>query len=147
ARAHERGVVFVSGPPGIGKTTLLDEFVARVTEDGEALVAHGQAVEHYGAGEPYLPLLEALGRLGAKPEARELVDQLRRHAPTWLAQLPTLVEPGEHEALARRTHGSTRERMLRELADLLEAVTAERSLLLVLEDLHWSDHATIEAIA
>jgi len=144
---RERGAIFLCGPPGIGKTTLLDAFVARVADDGEALIAHGQAVEHYGAGEAYLPLLEALGRVAATAVGRSLVDHMRRHAPTWLAQLPALIEPAEHEALMRRALGSTRERMLRELADVLEALTAERPLLLVIEDLHWSDHATIEAIA
>jgi len=144
---RERGAIFLCGPPGIGKTTLLDAFLARVADDGQALIAHGQAVEHYGAGEAYLPLLEALGRVAATAVGRSLVDHMRRHAPTWLAQLPALVEPAEHEALVRRALGSTRERMLRELADVLEAVTAERPLVLVIEDLHWSDHATIEAIA
>ena len=143
----EPHAVFVCGPPGIGKTTLLDAFAARVAGDGAALVAHGQSVEHYGAGEAYLPLLEALGQLGRSATGATLVALLRRHAPTWLAQLPALVEPDEHEALARRALGSTRERMLRELAELLDAFTAERPLVLVVEDLHWSDHATIEAIS
>ena len=46
-----------------------------------------------------------------------------------------------------RAQGATRERMLREMAELLEAVTAERPMILVLEDLHWSDHSTLELIA
>jgi tetratricopeptide (TPR) repeat protein len=140
----ERRAVFVCGPPGIGKTTLLDAFAAA---SGDALVAHGQSVEHYGAGEAYLPLLEALGHLGRSADGATLVKHLRRHAPTWLAQLPALVDAAEQEALARRALGSTRERMLRELAELLDAFTAERPLVLVVEDLHWSDHATIEAIS
>lgn len=147
AFAGEAHAVFVCGPPGIGKTTLLDALVVRVEQRGEALVARGQSVEHYGAGEAYLPLLEALGQLGRSPAAATLLPLLRRHAPTWLAQLPALVDPEEHEALARRALGSTRERMLRELAELLDAFTAEQPLLLIVEDLHWSDHATIEAIS
>lgn len=143
----ERGTVLVSGPPGIGKTALLDAFAGRLEAGDRAWVAHGQAVEHYGAGEAYLPLLEALGRLAAGPAGRALLDHLRRHAPSWLAQLPALTEPAEQEALAARTLGSTRERMLRELADVLEVFTAERALVLVLEDLHWGDHSTIEAVS
>ena len=144
ARRGERRAVFVCGPPGIGKTTLLDAFVAA---SDDALVAHGQSVEHYGAGEAYLPLLEAFGQLGRSADGALLVKHLRRHAPTWLAQLPALADPAEQEALARRALGSTRERMLRELAELLDVFTAERPLVLVVEDLHWSDHATIEAIS
>ena len=37
--------------------------------------------------------------------------------------------------------------MLREMAEALEALTVERVLVLVLEDLHWSDHSTLELLA
>src|SRR5262249_4218765 len=43
--------------------------------------------------------------------------------------------------------GTTRERMLRELAEAVEGLTAKRPLVLGLEDLHWSDTATIELLA
>jgi predicted ATPase len=147
ARGGERAVMLLRGPPGIGKTTLLEAFLSEARASGDVWVAQGQAVEQYGSGEAYLPLLEALGRLGREPSARALVHHLRRCAPTWLAQLPTLLDPAEHDALVARTQDSTRERMLRELAELLEAATAERPLVLALEDLHWSDRSTIEAIA
>ena len=68
-------------------------------------------------------------------------------APSWLAQLPALVEPHEQQTLAAAALGGTRERMLRELAELFEVATAERPLVLTIEDLHWSDRSTIEAIA
>jgi len=147
ARRGTRGVVFVSGPPGIGKTTLVDAFLARVGAAGDVQVARGQSVEQYGAGEAYLPVLEAWARLARDAGGSTLVDQLRRHAPTWLAQFPTLLDPAEHAALQERVQGATRERMLREMAELIEVVTIERPLVLVLEDLHWSDHSTLEVIA
>ena len=43
--------------------------------------------------------------------------------------------------------GATRERMLRELADAIEAITADTPLMIVLEDLHWSDYSTLDLIA
>src|SRR5207249_11698023 len=64
--------------------------------------------------------------------------------PSWLLQLPTLFSPAEFEALQRRGSGATRDRMLRELADAVEILTAARPLVLVLEDLHWSDPSTLE---
>jgi tetratricopeptide (TPR) repeat protein len=147
ARSGARAVVFACGPAGIGKTTLVDALIDRCRASGDVRVGRGQSVEQYGAGEPYLPVLEAWSRLAREPGGPELVAALRVHAPTWLAQLPGLLDAGESEALQRRTMGATRERMLREMAELLEAVTATQPLLLVLEDLHWSDHSTLELIA
>lgn len=147
ARGGTRAVVFASGPAGIGKTTLADALLDRVRTIANARVARGQSVEQYGAGEPYLPVLEAWSRLVREPGGQGLVAHLRVHAPTWLAQLPGVLQPEEQEALQRRTVDATRERMLREMAELLEAVTAERPLVLVLEDLHWSDLSTLELVA
>lgn len=147
ARGGVRAVVLACGPPGIGKTTLVDALLERVRVGGHALIGRGQSVEQYGTGEAYLPLLDAWSRLAREAQGRTLLEQLRRHAPTWLAQLPGLLDPTEHDALQRRAQGATRERMLREMAELLEAVTTERPLVLALEDLHWSDHSTLELIA
>jgi predicted ATPase len=57
------------------------------------------------------------------------------------------VPAGEFEAVQRRTAGATRERMLRELAEAVEALTAARPLVLVLEDLHWTDVSTLDWLA
>jgi predicted ATPase len=61
--------------------------------------------------------------------------------------MPSLVSPEETSRLQHRIEGATRGRMLREMGDAVEAVTAERALVLVIEDLHWSDHATLDLIA
>src|SRR5262245_58501396 len=142
-----RRVVFACGSAGIGKTTLVDAFLERVQAAGGAYIARGQSVERYGAGEAYMPVLEAWTRLVHDAGGGVLMDQLRRHAPTWLAQLPPLLDPAEQGVLRNRAQTATRERMLREMAELLEVVTAERPMVLVLEDLHWSDHSTLELIA
>ncbi|NOT57802.1 MAG: AAA family ATPase, partial [Deltaproteobacteria bacterium] len=109
--------------------------------------ARGQCIEHYGAGEAYLPVLEALGRLCRSADGERLIPLLNQHAPTWLVQMPTFLSPPDYEALQRRTQGVTRERMLRELAEALEVITAERPLVLVLEDLHWSDPSTLDLLS
>src|SRR6185369_6556284 len=81
----------------------------------------------------------------AAPGGTRLVELLRRHAPAWLVQLPGVAEPAECEALERRLGASTQHRMLREMAALVAALPA--SLVLVLEDLHWSDHATLDLVS
>ncbi|HSE97161.1 MAG TPA: AAA family ATPase [Blastocatellia bacterium] len=142
----ERQIVFVTGEPGIGKTTIAEAFLARAAGP-DRLIARGQCLEHYGASEAYLPMLEAVSRLCREPERNLVYAVLARHAPTWLAQIPWLIEAGELETLRREMLGSTRDRMLREMSEALEALTADRPLVLVLEDLHWSDYSTLDLIS
>ena len=147
ALSGERQLVFVTGEPGIGKTTLAALFVAAVSDRQDLWIGHGQCIEQYGAGEAYLPILEALNRLCQEPGGDRLIEVLRQHAPTWLIQLPSLVAEADREALQRQIQGTTQERMLREMAEALTVLTAEHGLVLVLEDLHWSDAATLELLA
>src|SRR5499426_2196957 len=142
-----RQLVFVSGEAGVGKTTVVEMFLARLAIGSEGWTVRGQCVEHYGEGEPYLPFLEALGRLGHGPERDAVRTVLRRYAPMWLVHLPGLVSESELERLQGRLHGTTPARMLRELAEALEVLTVDRALVLVLEDLQWSDPSTVEALA
>ena len=134
-------MVWVAGEPGIGKTTLIEHFVAGL---GGVACARGQCVEHYGTGEPYLPVLEALAELCRGD--RTLPALLRTVAPTWLLQLPWLSTAEERDALRRELAGVGPDRMLREMGELLDRYTEQRPLLLVTEDLHWSDRATIQLI-
>ena len=144
----QRQIVFVTGEPGIGKTALIDEFqrqaAAKVVDLG---IARGQCVEGYGSQEAYYPVLEALGGLcrGSKKEC--LVQTLAVHAPTWLVQFPALVRREHREMLQREILGATRERMLREISEVMEAITSKNPLLLVFEDLHWADHSTVDFIS
>lgn len=148
ARRGERQIVFVTGEPGIGKTTVVDAFLTRLADEREheheLWIGRGQCIEHYGASEAYLPLLEALGRLGRESGGQRLIELLSQHAPTWLVQMPALLTAPELEMLQRKTQGMTRERMLRELAEAVERLTAESPLVLWLEDLHWCDVSTLD---
>jgi len=58
----------------------------------------------------------------------DLVEILHQYAPTWLAQLPALCGPADLEALQRTVQGTTRARMLRELVEALEVLTAAQPL-------------------
>jgi predicted ATPase len=137
----KRTVAWVAGDPGIGKTTLIDHFVSGL---GGIASARGQCVEQHGAGEPYLPVLEALGELGRSDST--VAPLLRAVAPAWLLQLPWLSTAEERDALRRDLAGVSADRMLREMGEFFDRYTAERPLLLVTEDLHWSDQATIQLI-
>jgi DNA-binding winged helix-turn-helix (wHTH) protein len=141
ACSGKRTVVWIAGEPGIGKTALIEQFIASL---GDVACARGQCIEHYGTGEPYLPVLEALEELC--PSDSEVPSLLRAVAPTWLLQLPWLSTTEEREALRRELAGVSPDRMLREMSQFLDRYTERRPLLLVTEDLHWSDRATIQLI-
>ena len=143
----QRQVVFVTGEPGIGKTTLIQAFLDQISVRGDLLIGQGQCIDHYGTGEGYLPVLDALGQALRGSEGERLLRLLGRYAPTWLTHLPAFLSATDMEAIQRKTQGATRERMLREIAEALEALTAEQLLVFVLEDLHWSDASTVDLLS
>jgi len=147
ALGGHRQLVFLSGEAGIGKTAVLDAFVAGAGSAPDLVIARGACLEHYGAAEAYLPVLDAFGRLLREPGAERVLRILGTHAPTWLVQLPWLEHRDDRETLRRQLLGVTKDRMLREMAEALEALSAASPLLLVLEDLHWSDYSTIDLLA
>jgi hypothetical protein len=119
----------------------------RAFHAADVCISHGQCVNQYGPGEAYLPVLETLGRLGRGVRGAEIRAVLQQQAPSWLVHLPALLAPEDRERLERTAGGAAQARMLRELADALEIQTATCPLVLVLEDLNWSDRATLERSA
>jgi predicted ATPase/DNA-binding winged helix-turn-helix (wHTH) protein len=147
ARQGQRQVVLVTGEAGMGKTAVVEAFCGAIMATHEVWLATGQCVEHYGVEEPYLPVLEALGQLCRGTSGERLAALLQQHAPTWLAQMPWLLTPERREQLRHELQGVTRERMLREFADAVDALTTETPLVLILEDMHWSDYATLDLLS
>ncbi|WP_089932881.1 ATP-binding protein [Candidatus Entotheonella palauensis] len=147
ARQGQRQLVWVSGEPGIGKTAVVDTFVHTLEAVPGIRVGRGHCIEHRGAGEAFLPLFEALSRLGRGPEGESVTTVLRRLAPSALVHLPALVPEAEQEQLRHQVEGTSRAGLLRQLAEALEMLAAVRPMVWVLEDLHWSDPSTIDFLA
>ena len=144
AQGH-RHAVFVCGGMGAGKSTLVAEFLERQDDLDDWTITHGQCIQTRGGAEPYFCLLDALGRLArAQPAVTTAV--LERVAPTWLAQMPSLVDPDGWERLQRRLLGAGTERMLREGADAFGALAESQPLVVVLEDLHRADDPTLDVL-
>lgn len=80
-------------------------------------------------------------------DGQKVVELLGQHAPTWLVQMPEFLNEVDSDAVQKRVIGATRERMLREMTGALEALTEDHPLILVLEDLHWSDYATVDLVS
>jgi DNA-binding winged helix-turn-helix (wHTH) protein/tetratricopeptide (TPR) repeat protein len=143
-----RQVVFVTGETGIGKTALVDEFVGALgapnplppTSHTPFLVARGKCVEQYGPAEPFLPLLDALSRLSRDPRNTWAAAALQQRLPE-----------GMLSSSAARTSSPAAtimpDRAVRLLGEAVEALANERVLILVLEDLHWSDPSTLDVLS
>ena len=144
AQAGDSRIVFVTGEAGIGKTTLVEAFLAQAGSN--IFILRGQCLEQYGSGEPYLPVLEAFSGLESERDSK-LVEILRRCAPSWVLQIPRLTNASDREALQENVLGTTRERMLREMAEALELMTETIPVVLFLEDLHWSDYSTLDLVS
>jgi hypothetical protein len=143
ARQGQPRAVLVVGEAGIGKTRLATEFVAWARAQG-AEVLSGQAFE-MGGRLPYQPLVEAIRpRLEAENAPEDLLDDL------WLAELarilrelrvcyPDLPAPTEDELAARG-------RLFEAVARLLDALAQRAPLVLLLDDLHWVDGASLDLL-
>ena len=148
AMEGDRQFVFVTGEAGIGKTILLDAFLTDCRGRGKSVrIARGQCVASCGAVEPYYPFLEALGQLCHGECGRGVVRLLASAAPTWLAQFPNFAHSDFSGPNLLYAGQSNRARMPREFCEYLELLTAERPLLLVLEDFHLADNATLELVS
>ena len=143
--AGQRQIAFVTGEAGIGKTAFIAKAMERLTGQGFDLL-YGRCTERFGTDEVFLPLIDALVTR-YRANGLDLLPAIRSHAPSWMLQLPSDIELPERAAFQDELFGVTRERMLREFCDLVEALSADRVLVLVLEDLHWSDFATLDVLS
>src|SRR5262245_33916394 len=143
----QRQIIFVTGEAGIGKTKLVDLFEQRAALRPETVIIRGHCIEGFGGKEAYYPILEALGRFASQAQQTSVLQLLEKTAPTWLVQFASLVKPEQKASLHREVLGTTRERMVREICEALEAMTLRTPLVIILEDLHWVDPSTVDVIS
>ena len=147
AKQGERQLAFITGEAGIGKTTLAEEFLrSPVVSAPDVYILHGQCVQQHGQREPYMPVLEALERVLSSPAGPTLIPLFQRLAPCWYVQIPWLLSEGEPRGFQGAMMTAAPERMLRELGAFLESVASRSTIILLLEDLHWSDPATADLL-
>ncbi|MEO8707134.1 MAG: AAA family ATPase, partial [Kofleriaceae bacterium] len=146
ALTGRRQICFITGEPGIGKTTLVDRFLTGLEARGVRCV-RGHCIEQYGTPEPYLPMIELLGRLRKTDQGEQVIATLVRHAPSFAAQLPHLMTDAQFADVSRRAGPGAETRTMRELVESIEALCADQILVIALEDLQWSDVATIDMLS
>lgn len=141
--ADESIHLLIAGEPGYGKTTLLGE-VARRAEARGVLVLRGRAPSVGGSLLAFSPVASALARHLDALEA----DQ-RGLLVGGLASLSRLIEtlPGD-APVANASPDSDAERMLlfQSVSLLLARIARSGPVILAIDDLHWSDSATVELL-
>lgn len=138
--------VLVTGEPGIGKTTLIERFLADVAIKRSAWVAHGRSLAIASNERSYLPLIEALSGLFRKFGGEQMLGLLRHWAPGWLAQLRLVDSLSEDHRAAQTASPRSFDQPLQELIDFIHACTQERPLILALEDLHTCNQAMVDLV-
>jgi DNA-binding winged helix-turn-helix (wHTH) protein/type II secretory pathway predicted ATPase ExeA/tetratricopeptide (TPR) repeat protein len=144
-QAGQRHCVIVSGESGIGKTTLIDEFLTELASTHQVWIARGRATEQHGQHDAYLPLLEACDGFHRSPEAPLIAALFQQYAPQWLALLPALREIAP-KATAHKLPSPTREGLHQNVIVALEALSQQRPVVLWVDDLHWADLSTIDLL-
>jgi predicted ATPase len=141
----ERRLVFMHGEQSIGKSALLDRFLANVQHLRLTLL-RARCVQMSGVSEPFLPLLEALERHCREPYGRLLIERLNQVAPTWLYQMLNVLDPDEIAMLHPKVSHINTGRMLREGADFFETLSQNSTLILILDNSHWCDEFTLDLL-
>jgi len=149
AMVSERGsVVAIAGEPGIGKTSLAEDFLAEIAAGPHhPVVLRGKCSERLAGTEAYLPVLEALDNLLHGGSADSFNGMMRQIAPIWFVQVaPLSTESTTAQQIRDDVQSASQERMKRELGALLGEIARVQPLVLFLEDLHWADVSTIDLL-
>ncbi|HET9968667.1 MAG TPA: AAA family ATPase [Streptosporangiaceae bacterium] len=143
ARAGEPGFAIVAGEAGVGKTRLVSELAAHADGSGFTVLT-GHCVELGAEGLPLAPLIDALRALARTTSRGELAEVLGP-ARRGLGRLLPELDPGGSEEPA--ADGVQVSQLLELVLGLLGRLSARRPLLMILEDLHWSDQSTRELVS
>jgi tetratricopeptide (TPR) repeat protein len=143
-RERAASLVSVIGPPGVGKSRLVDEFVS-LESDGIS-VAHGRCLS-YGDGITYWPIVEILtaaagiADVDGSDEIRTKIGRIMHgsdEGPIVVERLAEFLGLSGATAAPEETHWAIRK--------LLESLAAERPLIVVLEDVHWAEPSLLDLI-
>lgn len=150
----QRRLVMVTGEPGIGKTRLASRFAARAHDDG-GTVLYGACAEE--GLLPYQPFVEALRHYVASASTATLRAHVGANGPVLARLIPELTRKlpdildrtqpaGTLASPVRDDPESERYWFFEAILALLDAISAQRPLVLILDDLHWADAPTLQLL-
>jgi anti-anti-sigma factor len=141
-RASRGQLAFISGEPGIGKTSL----ARQMAQSEMSVVLSGQCREEEG-GQPYHPFSQALKAYftTVPPElfdegARQLMSHFTWLVPELRQIIPDLPEPAQLEPHQEQM------RLMTSLTQFIKRATQLRPWLLILDDLQWVDESSLELL-
>ncbi|WP_119291956.1 helix-turn-helix transcriptional regulator [Streptomyces sp. YIM 130001] len=145
AAAGEPQALLLGGEAGVGKTRLLEEFATAAAQSG-AVTATGGCVEIGADGLPFAPFSTALRELRrGLPEAFAAAAEGQEEELARL--LPELGETAPRNSADGRYDEEGMARLFELTVRLLERLTADRTVVVALEDLHWADASTRNLLA
>ena len=149
AAASHGLLLCVPGEPGIGKTTLVEDFLAELVADNQIFsAARGRCSERLAGAEAYLPILEALENLLRSEAGDSIARMMKMVAPNWYRQIiPIATGVSLSSGSDVEVKATSQERMKRELGAFLQEVSRVRPLILFFDDLHWADISTVDMLA
>lgn len=130
-------LVLLNGEAGIGKSRLAREIALEAAASG-AIVLHGTADEDLLV--PHQPLVTAFGHYLSVASPAELERRVGPRAAD-LAPVAPGLQPGPGDSDAGPAE-SRRYRLFEAVASLLAELAAEAGVVLVIDDLQWSDQST-----
>jgi predicted ATPase/tRNA A-37 threonylcarbamoyl transferase component Bud32 len=137
-------LVCLAGEPGIGKTTIAEDFLEQLqAQTGDYFIACGRCSERQAGTEAFLPVIDALANLSRDDTSGTLSRLMKVLAPTWHARV-VRSPPASDEDVSR---ASSQQAMLRELCNLLEEISRLAPLVLFFDDVHWADASTVDLLA
>src|SRR6266568_1076927 len=141
AKRGEGHLVLISGEAGIGKSRLVAEVKTSTTSQG-FLLLQGNCFPT-DVTYPYAPLLDLLRSLFASRPAAPLATELERLARDLFPLLPELV-PDQAMPLLPLEPEQEKRRLFAVLANFFLRLSASSPLLLIIEDVHWSDSTSLD---
>ena len=139
ALSGRRRITMVLGEPGIGKTRMIREFATRAESRGALAVWDG--CRDIEGTPPYWPWTLVIRELS---ENAELVGSFAEaDLAVIAAAIPELAPLRPNTGSAGVDHDSSRFQLFNSINSLLKASSANRPVLIALEDLHWADEGSL----
>ncbi len=141
ARAGEPRLVLVVGDPGVGKSRLVDEACGELGDGVPVLVTH--CLELSGAVVPLAPVQGLVHRAYRQLGAEAVVRASGPYLPALAALEPALAPGNDADAAGR---AADQPQLFAAVRHLLEQLAEPGLLIVVVEDVHWADDATVDLL-